>query len=417
MNREYQKMWDIQQEMLGQWLEFSRKMFQPVTEEKKSRGSGKKGIKVDAVSTADWPKAMTEFYQHWMKDQEELAKKWWKTFGEAAGAPAPYFSTPDFSKVMEDGVKFWKAWAKQAEKFLPLGETGKTKEETFPFLKGYSNWLSAWYDFWKPQTEQLRAMGYDEELISKYFTVDAYRDFIKKFHDIYPAETWSVFLDKTDQAFDQYIEFLNDIDLPFDEMAAFWDRMLVRLTPLNEVPLFRLGNNIHHYLEIMANPFYAIVGTPKLLRAQKLMRDIQFYYLSFVLKNAELRGKLLESSMAVLPETIKAYMEDYESSGQVPDGTEFFQHYIDNLDEHLQKLLASDDYGRIQNEVGRTGVTLKSKMDELVELSVAGLPLMTKSDEDDIAREIEALRVKLRELSDKHKKDMSKTVLKEEALN
>ena len=408
MNREYKKMWEIQQEMLDQWLEFSKRIFQPFQEENKTRASGKKGKKESLVSPTDWPKAMAEFYQHWMKDQEEVVRKWWKAFGEMSGAPEPYFSAPDFSKAMEDGARFWKTWTAQAEKFWPFGNAEKGKGSAYPFLEGYSNWLSAFYEFWKPRTEQLRAMGYEEDIISKYFSGDAFQELMKKLHGAYPAETWSAFLNRTDKAFDTYIEFLNDIDLPFDEMAAFWDKMLVRLTPMDEVPLFRLGNNIHHYLEIMANPFYAIAGTPKLLRSQKLLRDIQFNYLSFVIKNMELRGKLLESSMAVMPETIRNYIETYESSGETPAGIDFFQHYIDNLERHLKKLLASEDYGRLQNEVARIGVTLKSSMDQLVELSVEGLPLMTKSDEDDIAKEIEALRVKLRQLGQRQKKEMAK---------
>ena len=350
MNREYQKMWEIQKEMLDQWLGLSKKMFQPVKEGKSSRASAKKDTKASTVPPTDWPKAMTEFYQHWMADQEEVAKKWWKAFGELSGAPDPYFSGFGFSKAQEEGGKFWKAW-------------------------------------------------------------------MQNFPGLFPPDTWTSYLNKTHQGFDKYIEFLNEIDLPFDEIAAFWDRMLVRFTPLDEVPLFRLGNDIHHYLEILANPFYAIAGTPKLMRAQKAFRDIQFYYLSFVLKNAELRGKILEASMAVMPETIRPYMEGYETSGTAPSGADFFQLYVDNLDKHLKKLLASDEYSHIQNEVARVGVELKSKMDELMELSVEGLPLLTKSDEDDIAKEIEALRVKVRELSQIQKKELGKKALKEEAMN
>ncbi|MCB9293596.1 MAG: hypothetical protein H6559_10820 [Lewinellaceae bacterium] len=416
MNREYQKMWEVQQEMLGQWLSFYKKLF-PSFEEKTSRAAGKKDQKASTVSPTEWPKAMTDFYQHWMQDQEEVARKWWKAFGEMSGAPAPYFSGFGFSKAQEESAKFWKTWAEQANKLWPFVGQAKAGQGKLPFLEAYSNWLSGFYQFWKPWASQMEAMGYEPKFIDKYFSGQAFREAVEKFPGFMPGETWTSFLNKSHQGFDKYIEFLNDIDLPFDEMAAFWDKMLVRLTPLDEVPLFRLGNNIHHYLEILANPFYAIAGTPKIMRTQKVLRDIQFNYLSFVLKNAELRGKLLESSMAVLPETIRTYMDDYETQGKVPVGVEFFQHYIDNLDKHLKVLLASDDYTHIQNEVARVGVTLKSKIDELIELSVEGLPLLTKSDEDDIAREIEALRVKLRELGDKQKKDLSKTALKKEALN
>ena len=418
MNREYQKMWKIQQDMLDQWLDFSKKMFQPVQEKKRSRASEKKDKKGSSVSPADeWPKTMMEVYRHWMEAQEELARKWWSAWGEMSGAPDPYFSNLDFSKAQEEGSKFWKSWAEQLEKFWPYAKAPEKMKGGIPFVNAYADWLSGMYQFWKPQAERLEAMGYDPGFVNKYFSGKAFREMLEKSPAFFPADTWTEYLNKTHKAFDKYIEFLNDIDLPFDDIAAFWDRMLVRFTPLDELPVFRLGSSIHHYLEVLANPFYAIAGTPKLMRLQKVFRDVQFYYLSFVLKNTELRGKILEASLAVMAETIRSYIDAYDASGATPAGAEFFERYVDNLDKHLKGLLASDDYGRIQNEVAHVGVALKSKLDELVELSVEGLPLMTKSDEDDIAQEIEALRVKLRELSDKQKKDLGKKALKEEALN
>lgn len=410
-------MWEIQQEMLDQWLDLSKKMFQPIKEKERSRAAGKKDKKGATVSPVDWPKTMMEFYQHWMEAQEEVARKWWKAFGETAGTPDPYFSSPDFSKAREGGAKFWKSWIEQVGQSWPYSKFPEHMQGGFPFLNAYADWLSGLYQFWKPQSEKLEALGYSPDFVNKYFSGNAFRESLEKFPGFFPADTWTDFLNKVGQGFDKYIEFLNDIDLPFDEIAAFWDKMLVRFTPLDEVPMFRLGNSIHQYLEVMANPFYAIAGTPKMLRIQKVFRDIQFYYLSFMLKNAQLRGKILESSLAVMPETIRSYMDAYEASGTVPAGADFFEHYADNMEKHLKALLASDEYGTIQNEVARVGVALKSKLDEIVELSVEGLPLMTKSDEDDIAKEIEALRVKLRELSDKQKKDLGKKAMKEEALN
>ena len=410
-------MWEAQREMLDQWLAFSRKMFQPVKEEKKSRATGKKDKKASTDSPTDWPKSMMEFYRHWTEAQGEAAKKWMSAFGEMSGVPDPYFSNLDLSKTEENGAKFWKSWMGQMGQLWPYTKSAGRPAQNLPLLNAYADWLSGLYQAWKPQVERLEAMGYHPDFINKYFSGEAFREALKKAPGVFPPETWTDFLNKTHQGFDKYIEFLNDVDLPFDEMAAYWDRMLVRFTPLDEVPMFRLGNSIHHYLEILANPFYAIAGTPKLMRIQKAWRDIQFYYLSFMLKNAELRGKILESSLAVVPETIRSFVDAKETSEEAPSGMEFYEYYVDNLDQHLQKLLASDEYGSLQNEVARVGVELKSKLDELVELSLEGLPLMTKSDEDDIAKEIESLRVKMRALSNRQKKDLGKKALKEEAMN
>ena len=283
-------------------------------------------------------------------------------------------------------------------------EAGKSETKAFDgnwILEAYSNWFSTLYDFWKSNTSFYKGFGFDPEATGHFFSSDANRRNIEKFLEVYPADQWSMLFEQSNQLLERYIDFLKEIDLPFDEIASFWDKWLAQFTPLDDVPLFRLGSNIHQHLEVMVNPFYSIMGTPKLLKVMRLLRDIQFYYLSFLIKNAELRSTLLESSLAVLPETIKVLGEEYDKSKEMPSFSDFIQQYLSMQENYLQEILESEEYSAIQNSTAETGIKLKSKLDELIELSISGWPVMTRSDQDEIAKEMESIRNKLRQIQNK----------------
>ena len=68
-------------------------------------------------------------------------------------------------------------------------------------------------------------------------------------------------------------------------------------------------------------------------------------------------------------------------------------------------MLESKSYSVLQADVSKLGVTVKGKLDELIELSFNETPFLMKSDGDDLAKEAHTLRRKVRDM-EKRLKDM-----------
>ena len=62
------------------------------------------------------------------------------------------------------------------------------------------------------------------------------------------------------------------------------------------------------------------------------------------------------------------------------------------------EVLHSNEYSTLQNEVAKTGIQVKSKLDKLVELAFADFPFLMNSHADEIGKEAAALRKKVRQL-------------------
>jgi hypothetical protein len=74
---------------------------------------------------------------------------------------------------------------------------------------------------------------------------------------------------------------------------------------------------------------------------------------------------------------------------------------VNVLEKHITVVLESDDYSKLQNEVAKAGLGVKSKMDEFVELSFVDLPFVMRSEANDIAQEASSMRKKVRLLERK----------------
>lgn len=394
MTSAYEKIWEEQQKMLDQWMKTTQSFFQPPEKEEKTKKNTQAKPAETLPNLPEWAEFFNRSYQQWMEAQQEMQTQWWKNlFGPAPVVAAEW----DFSRMWKESLRQWGNWIEQSGNYWPFNQIASPATEREWLLKSSAEWLTAWSKFWKPRNEFLEKMGLDPNMINTFLSNSAFRQAMAS---LFPAQAynWTSMMTKLDEMLDRHINFLQDIDLPFDEIASFWDRLLMRFLPAEEAPLFHVGSDLHQNLEKMVNPFYSIAGPPKVLQWWKLWQNVQFLFAAFLLKNAQLRGKILEASVAVMPETLKTLNEELEQTKEVPAPVELTRAYTNHLEAHLGKLLKSDEYSKIQSNVAEAGVALKAKIDELVELSVAGLPLITRSDEDDLARELEALRVKVRRL-------------------
>jgi hypothetical protein len=320
----------------------------------------------------------------------------------------------DLSKSMwttpfawEKGAGSWSTWTKWMEAFLPRTGLESQSTDVRFFMRAYGEWLGSVYRFWKSNWEMLDNNAIGKAWGNDYLSPNLFRDSVEAYLKYLPNDYWKAMLNGYQKMLDQQISVLKEADLPFDEMAGAMERLLARFMPMDDEQAFSLGNNLHKYLEILINPFYAISGTPRVMEWLRHWRLAQFYLGAFWLKSTELRGKVLENSLAVFPETLKIMLEEFEEKGDMNGERDFADLFTAKMEERMEGLLRSDDYMRIQKELSEIGFALKARLDALGELMLGSLPVMTHADEDDIAREIESIRLKIRKLEQAQRQQRS----------
>lgn len=400
MQQPFEAFMEAQQKMMEFWSEQMQKTtesalpegYEPFREWMKMQQEFMSKMTAGA-GAANWmdeaPKQMTK----WMELQEEMTKMWMDTVRKTAQEMGT--ALPVLEPYREAG-KLWGNWMEQNQQWME----GKDPVLSFPFVKQYAEVYNQLFRYWEPFTHMIRDGVYEQEVLDKYFSQDGYRQLIGKLLSFGPTDRWSDMLEKGNKVLEHFIEYSNEVAPTLENTMALWDRSLQKYAPKGMSPMFDVLNDLNRYIREILDPFYTIAGPRKEMRMLQLMREVQFNYLSFHVKAAELQGIILEASNLALPDALEAANEMYRKEKELPEFRTFFQVFLDKLENRITEALRSEKYADLQNEVAKTGVTVKSKLDNMVEWSLRGLPIVTKSEEDDIARELHALREKVRHLEE-----------------
>ena len=369
MKTSYQNIFESQQEMLDQWLDFNKTMFKTfwnMSQKETTSAKKKKTEELTNLTATPWLEAM----QKMMEMNSKVA------------------SGIDFPKVWEESAKVWSDWINNAHNFLPFQEK---KNSPMAWLQeGYA----AWAETWMPM-DRINLSGFKNP-----FLQDNWRKSIFGMMESYPADQFCSMLSQYNQQLERYIEVVENIDLPIDEMAAFWEKMLEHFTPQENAPYSILSQGMSDYVEFMTFPGLGLIDFPQTIAQFKLWYTLQFHYLNYLIRNLEMRGMVLEASLAAWPEALKECTVHYENNGDAPSLMDFSNHLVNKLESQLQDLMKSDDYILVQEKIVETMVILKSHMNKVFELWAAEMPLVTQADLSDIAKEIEALRIKIRQMGE-----------------
>lgn len=400
MTKQFEAFAEGQKKMYSFWTDASKKMMDSFSNETKSETpedllkewyEAQKGLFEEAMKIGD-PKVAfektPEQFKKWMDLQTSFSEKWMKhlnTNSSSFGFEMPKNWNGDF--------KTFNSWMNDSTKWVRDNIMDKLPTNMQPHLESFTKAYDEMAQYWNSLVKMMEFGLYSKEVVDKYFSPDAYKNLINQFMGYSKTLNMSELVDQTNEMFEKAMAEFQDMVPSIDMMS--------NMTAGNYSPYFNLMANMNEQMHESMTPYYNVLGPTKEVNAAKIIRDIQFMYVAFIVKSSEMQNMVYQSGQHALPETMKAFYEEFQESKELPQYDDFFNRYVNVLEKHITVALESDEYSKLQNEVAKAGLGVKSKMDELVELSFVDLPFVMRSEANDIAQEASSLRKKVRSLERK----------------
>ncbi|MEO1262153.1 MAG: poly(R)-hydroxyalkanoic acid synthase subunit PhaE [Bacteroidota bacterium] len=338
----------------------------------------------------EWAKLQTEFAQGWMefytKNAERLGVKLPTVNGTA---PSDFFSrTP----------KEWSEWVEQANQWWQDKLMMKLPFPQDFHFKNFNELYQNMYQLWGPM-QRMVEHGIDNwKAIDVFIKPEEYQKIIAKFVGMKPITDVSAMLGQVNEMFSQSAGWMEDFAAGTKDIQAQWKMMGENMGAWTPGHALQVVLSLNETLQEGMDSMYNVAGRNKEVEMARMIKDIQFMYTAFVLRTAEMQGKVMEVGRYALPDTIRFFSEKRKEGKELPDFESFFNEYVNILEKYMIEVFESKEYSLMQNEVAKAGVTVKSKMDQLVELAFSDFPFLMKSHADEIAIENRALRKKIRSL-------------------
>jgi predicted flap endonuclease-1-like 5' DNA nuclease len=350
-----------------------------------------------------------ERFKNWVDVQTEFAERWLKLYKENAegyGAKIPQWdmlSNPmkGFDSGFNGGLNDLNGFIKKSSDWLRDNVIEKMPPQMQAYYKDFSASYSDLHKYWESFTKMMQYGITQKDIIEKYFSPDAYKTFVDKFMGFKSFGDTNELLDNANSYFEQMIANVSKFAPNATNVNEAWKKTAEQLASNNFSPLFKNAMDMSSQLQHELAPIFNIMGEGKEVKIARLLKDIQFAYVAYVVKSSDMQTKVYQAGSVALPSILKTFSEKYTKTQDLPEYKAFYSAYINELEKHILTVLESSDYSILQNEVAKAGIAVKSKHDELIELMFSDLPFMMKSQADDIALENSTLRKKLRSLEER----------------
>jgi hypothetical protein len=400
---QFEALADGQKKVFGFWTDASKKMMEsfasPQKEEVKGQDllkewySKQKALFENAMEIGDPKEAFTkvpEQFQKWVALQAEFSDKWLKYYKDN------FDTSIELPKSWN--AKTWNDWTESSTKLLHDSIMDKLPENMRPHLERFSATYSELKNYWTTFQKLVEFGIYNKEAVDKYFSPDAYKNIVNQFMGFPNTLNISEMVEQANTFFEKNISQFQKGLPNVQNFMDTWAAQTQKAASMNASPYFQMVADFNEQTRQNLAPYYTVLGPTKEVKAAKILRDIQFTYVAFLVKSAEMQTMVYQAGQNALPKTLKAYYEEYQTKKELPDFQAFFNRYVNVLEGDITKVLESDAYSKLQNEVAKAGLGVKSKTDEFIELAFADLPFVMRSEANDIAQETNALRKKIRTL-------------------
>jgi BMFP domain-containing protein YqiC len=356
-----------------------------------------------SAQSEDSVKAMPEQFRQWMEMQQRMTEQYAAMYKEQASKMGLNWPQPDLSvfmpnRIMEENFKQWKSWSQGGDKWMRNTLMAKMPYNMQPHYNNFVEFFDDLHRYWEPFSRMIQNGIFDKELVEKYFTRDAYLKTVNQLMGFKPVGNVTELIDYVNHYFERIMSQVGEEGSKWTAVSDNWREKMTDFISGSHVPMLQFGNDLNNRLRDQLTPFFNIAAQGRQTEVAKLLRDVQFGYISFILKTSELQSKVYDAGQYALPDVLRRYYETYQKNRETPDFQAFLHTYINELENRILEVLNADDYSMLQSEIAALGANLKQTSDRASELIWSDMPFITRSEGDDFAREAAAIRKKMRAL-------------------
>ncbi|WP_375563311.1 poly(R)-hydroxyalkanoic acid synthase subunit PhaE [Bernardetia sp. OM2101] len=398
------------------------------------------------ISSDTMPEQVTQL----MEQQSSLSKKWMDTMSEMAdrqmqmvqmtntNGQNPMNIQENATKVQEMMTSSYKTWLDSTTEMMneskkmmtsnPAFKAMQPMQEAFENMtKGAKTYFDA-YEMWKPFMQMTENKNFDVQEYFKMMNMDKLQEMAKGMFAQNPSQfgfaNFGQMSEQMNKMVEQYRNTMtnNPMFAPYKEMIEKFSSMMptdmknfdmskmmenMNMQDMNMMnPQF--GKEIYERMEKMYAPFYKLMPPSKEKESIKLFSQMQAVLFDYQTKMADMN--------AIIGKTVKESSEEFMTKmfeaakdGNVNTYNEFYMNWLNHLEGNMIDIFKGDEFSKLQGEVLALQLDLKTSFNKGMEQVLSPYPVVLNSEIDELAKQVHALKARIRELENNADTTTAKT--------
>jgi hypothetical protein len=244
------------------------------------------------------------------------------------------------------------------------------------------------FEFFMPMMKSIQDKSFTPEMFKQMFNTTAYKEMMDKMFGMQP-----------DWMKNMNISMKDNMGKMMDMNKSAYDNMKNmmggNMPDMNEM-MGTMMNNYNQWNSAISN---AVAPLTKLVAGNNTMkvnmeeaREIADMMIAFNVKNAQMQFMTYNTGLKAMEEVAENIYGKIRNGEEMNDFTSIYSNWLNTNDKHFVKLFETEAYSKIMSEVSAMQLTLKKKIETQMEKGMAHLPLINRTEMDELYKTIYELK-------------------------
>lgn len=341
------------------------------------------------------------FFKDWMESQMELGKQWMEYLNYAANANENA-DDQNLGVYIQNMQNLYEEWNRiYNELFSQWGNSsGGLNIPTGFNNRGFSDIINSthtymkMFELWQPIYKMMQSNTMGVDSLSKILDMDQYKNVLDGiFHFMDPDKSKNfiaminqyngIMMDTLNkQSFGQFEQFIPNVGL-FDK---------------NITTLAQMATQFSEKLNKFIDPYFVQMPAGREKDMLGLVINLQEKYTKYYIKAVEMQNMVYTSGQASIEKAVRQIMNMSHEKSSLVSFDEFYITWVNTLEEDTIQLFGSDAYAKLQGDLLTLGLEIKADLDKQMEHILAPIPVVPRSEMDELNATVHELKSKVRHL-------------------
>lgn len=387
---------------------------------------------------------MNEFFQNWYNTQTNWAKQIWEmntSFLQNAGT-GQHTANMNPMNLMQEWQNNWNNWMKGMNNMNQWGNMMQQWGNMFSmdaFKKSNENWNSLmnqyqeilntnwaklqenlqngtaqdayknmvnategftkFYEMWAPMWKSIQDKTFNLEVFKQWTNPEVYKDLMDKYLGLMPESNRNYLNQMTGMMRDGFKQMNQAFSQNYQQMKSMMGTMM---PDMNASGFF--GNMLSGYNQFSgmmndaAAPFTKMMTPNQQTKTMMEWQDIANRMAVYNIKNSELQYMMYQQGLKVMENLAENIIDKIQNGEETSSMMALYQEWMNLSDKTYVALFESDEYSKLMAEVSAMQLKLKKDIELQAEKFMAGIPVATRSEVDELYRTIYDLKKQVRQL-------------------
>jgi hypothetical protein len=353
-----------------------------------------------------------EFFTNYMNKQNEMVKQWM----EASKNMLPNMNNAfDMKNMNADGMmNLFNTWKNTMNdsyvEMMKNFNNGETKNN-FADMFNNSEMYMKTFQFFMPMMKSLNDKTFTPEMFKNMFNTEAYKDMMDKMFNMNP-DMMKNFMDNTMMASmkENMYKMMDNGKNNFDSMKANMSNMFS-----NNSMMDGMMNNYHQmYAQMQTSmaPLTKLFGSNPTMHNMELTKELMEMMSAYQTKNNQMQYMMYTTGMKAMDEMAENLYAKIRNGEDVKEFADVYKNWLNTNDKHFVQLFETPEYSKLMSEVSALQLNLKGKIEKQMEKAMEKLPIVNRSEMDELYKTIQDLKKRINSL-EKQNTDLAAQVSEE----